>query len=243
MKNISHISICFIVLSIFCSYKASAQFKVEDVLKKISAQYDITQKNRTAISLIILDSMLRAFVDSTKINYEYGGAKYWKEEYSKLGLEIGHYSENFQYSEKFLYDAYLIDSNSTYGSYTHYAPIVGVGLADRLGWFPNVNASLRYVQAYPNGHFIYDVYIILADFYTDLYMALRDGKEKADYHYDCLESYIDKTPISEQLSRAQKQSIYYYEQALKIRPNESNIKERIIEVKNGTVDGWSTCSD
>jgi hypothetical protein len=229
---------------VFNSFGMFAQFQVENVLNTINEQYVITQKNKSVGSLVRLDSMIRSFVDSARNSLSIGEqVKHWKDEYSKLGLRIGHYSGYFEYSEQFLFEAHSLDSNSSYRSYTLYAPIVGIDHSDRLGWFPHIDVAFQYVKEFPGGHFIFDVYVILADYYKDLYMALRDGKEGASYHYDCLEEYIDKTPIRKQLLRAQKSSIYYYEQALKIRPNHSGVKEILGEVKNGTVTSWSTCSD
>jgi hypothetical protein len=242
-KYILKLHIIISIIIIF-SCGAVAQFKVEDILKRISEEYKYTQKNNSVASLVRLDSMLRAFVDSARKNIAFPkAAKHWKDEYSKLELSIGHYSEEFEYSGQFLYDAHVLNPNSPYRSLTLYASIVGVDHSSGLGRFPYLESAFKYVKEFPQGHFIFEVYNILAGFYTDLFMALRDGKEGASYHYDCLEEYIDKTPIPEQMVRAQKQSIYYYEQALIIRPNDSGTKETLQEVKDGTVSGWSTCSD
>lgn len=233
-----------IALTTVFSIELCAQFKVEDALKRLAVQYENAQKNKSVQSLFCLDSMLCAFVDSARKILPYGGhVKYWKDEYTRLGLSIGHYSDEFQYSGRFLFEAHKLDPHSPYRPYTLYSEIVGIDDSDGLGRFPSIDVAFEYIKEFPRGPRASDVLMIIGDFYKDLFMALRDGKEKADYHYDCLKDYIDSTSISEQRVRAQNNSIYYYEQALNLKPDNAGLKGLIQEVKDGTVSGWSTCSD
>ena len=233
-----------LLLSAVLAIESFAQFQVEDALDNLTVQYKNTQRNRSVSSLFCLDSMLRSFVDSAQRRLAFGEhAKHWKDEYSQLGLSIGHYSDQFQYSGRFLFEAHKLDPNSAYRSYTLYSEIVGIDDTDGLGRFPSIDVAFKYIKEFPRGPRAPDVLIIIGDFYKDLFMALRDGKEKADYHYDCLKDYMDSTSVSDQLSRAQKLSIHYYEQALILRPDDTSTKEILQEVRAGTVTSWSTCSD
>lgn len=242
-KHMFKVSLALIVLTTLPS-RVSAQFSIEIALKTIDAQYEKTQKNKSVSEFVCLDSMLRAFVESAQRNLPFNRhPKYWKDEYIGFGLSLGAFSDRFQYSGRFLYEAHILNPNSAYRRYTLYAGIVGIDDTDGLGRFPSIATAFDYVREFHQGPFAADVYAIIGDFYKDLFMVLRDGKEAADYHYDCYAKYIDSTAVAEQRIRAQEISIEYYEKALAVQPDNTYAKEILKEVRDGTVSSWSNCTD
>lgn len=81
-----------------------------------------------------------------------------------------------RYDGTLLRQAHKLNPNSEYRRYTLFAEI---------GWeagswgMPDIKAAHRYEKEFPNGPFIEDVISIIARFYKDLYMVLRD--RRSDY--------------------------------------------------------------
>jgi len=224
--------------------QCTGQVSVESTLNQLLLQLEAVQKERTVENYVRLDSSLRAFVADMHRTLPYRQAQFWKDQYSQLGLFIGHYSDEFGYSEKFLVDAHSLDPTSPFRQYTLYSTVMGVRTFHGLGEMPQLDSAFQYVREFPTGPFSKNVYLIIAGFYKDLYMVLRDGKEgSAQYKYECFESYIDKSRIGEQRDRTQALAISYYEKVLKMDPTNAFVLEILPEVRAGTVTAWSYCAD
>jgi len=218
---------------------------VDSTLRQLEAQFARTQKNKTVEALVSLDSALRAFVDSIYKAFPYQDhTRFWNDRYAKLGLHLGYFTPYFGYSEQFLVEAHAINPSSPLRAYTLYSTIMGIQTSDGLGEMPGLDSAFQYVREFPTGPFAKDVYLIIANFYKDLFMVLRDGKQgDDDYKYDCFEEYIDQSPIQQQRDRTQRLAIEFYEKVLKLDPANSYARDILSEVCQGTVSSWSYCAD
>lgn len=173
------------------SVSSWAQDPVTSKIEQIYKQYLLTRRESQEVKikhLIQLDQELRALIDEPwmKSNKAFD-KKFWKEKYQKIGIEVGHYSEELEYSGKLLVEAHALDVDGTNGSYTRYADICG-------GWgsfsdcdMPNIKVAKLYEKEFPQGPFIEDTLIIIGNFYDDLFKAL-----KTDYKNDCFSTLLSK---------------------------------------------------
>lgn len=235
-----------IVLLFLCPLALSpGQSSVDSTLNRLLVQLRQVQKNKTVETLVRLDSALKAFVHTIHTAFPHQEhAQFWNDRYSQLGLHIGHYSGQFGYSERFLAEAHALNPNSPLRAYTLYSTILGIQTSHGLGEMPGLDSAFQYTREFPTGPYVKEVYLIIANFYKDLFMVLRDGKQgDDDYKYGCFESYIDQSPIGQQRDRTQRLAIEFYEKVLRLDPTNAYASNILSEVREGTVSSWSYCAD
>ncbi len=110
-----------------------------------------------------------------------------------------------------------------------------------LGEMPNIRAAYKYEREFPDGPFIEETLLIIAEFNKDLYMVLRDDHD--DYKYDCFKPYINGSPRLTQMRRAQQKAMSYYEKVITINPTNAHARESLEEINNRTIKSWSFCAD
>jgi hypothetical protein len=110
-----------------------------------------------------------------------------------------------------------------------------------LGVMPDITAAFAYEKEFPNGPFIRDVYLVIADFHKDLFMVLRD--RRSDYKFDCFAPYIGPEPWPTQRNRAKQRALDYYRRALALAPGDEQVRARLDETTRDVVRAWSFCAD
>ncbi len=216
---------------------------IEKNLSKLYSEYKETLTNSVPDYLVPLDTKIRKFISQLPKYREknvWSDKKYWNEKYSELGLYLGKYTDRLGYTGKFLSQAHQIDPNSKYREYTLYSEVIEETWHG-LGQMPNIKAAYQYTKEFPNGPFIKDVLLIIANFHKDLYMVIRDNEH--NYKFDCFKPYIEKTPYSEQMKRNKNIAIRYYLKVLNFDSENSTAKRFLDKIEDGTVNGWSFCAD
>ncbi len=162
-------------------------------------------------------------------------------DWEKMGVHLSHWG-HVVYTGDLLYRAHQRAPHSSFRRHTLFSTIMGVTVSHQLGLMPNIKAALQYVEEFPQGPFIEETYWIIAGFYKDLFMVLRDDLNEY-YKTDCFKSYIDKTPLPLQAQRAKSKAIASYQTILKLNPTNTSAAELLSEVERGTVKAWSFCAD
>ena len=67
-------------------------------------------------------------------------------------------------------------------------------------------------------------------------MALRDGRGKEDYHYDCVVPYFGRDSLVRLMHRAPQQAMHYYRWAYAIRPAPAEQAYYFCQMTADTVD-------
>lgn len=156
-----------------------------------------------------------------EINKNYPGSRsqiFWDNKFKVLGLSIGHYSDQLEYSKILMAEAHQLNPNSKYRSYTLFTEIYKKK-EFKFNDFPDIEKAMLYLKEYPNGPYVTDVNNILAGFYHDLYAALRERElvpmlEDRGVTYDCYDEYIDSHPEEANQERARKLGISYFEKVI-----------------------------
>lgn len=216
-------------------------------LDAVLAAYRAADGRHQVADLVAWDKEIRAALHwrETLTTPCYRENDLWREEYADIGLERG-YNLDLGYSGKLLVEAHALDPNSSFRQITLYSELSKAGLdeaaASSLGSEPAVAAAQHYLAEFPTGPFAVNVHGLLAGYYKDLYMALRDGRD-ADYHYDCMQPYFTDEPIPVQLQRAREQAIDHYQRSLALDRSLTWNREAIEELQAGTITAWSYCAD
>ena len=207
-------------------------------LPQLHAEYADSEKSLSVEKLVILDGKIRRLFNSRPEYYPCGDdTKLWEAKYAELGADLDRWGI-LTYSGKLLADAHRMNPGSEFRRYTLFSTVEP---EHGLGVMPNVKAAHRYAEEFPDGPFIGETLLLIADFNKDLYMVLRD--DLRDYKYDCFKPYTDRSPRAAQGSRAQAKAVRYYEKALRVNPAHARAKDFLEEVKKGIVRGWSFCAD
>ncbi len=173
--------------------------------------------------LVELDTKIREFVRSSR-KWEEGYRNLWKDTDKELGLNIGHYSDLYEYNGKFLKMAHSINPRSGLRKYTLFSDINSedcwVGNPD------NLKAAFNYLKEFPTGPFETEVYYLLGMFHWSLHNELKYNEEaiintpieklgrKVHYGDLLLLVYIKdlaEVPIKQQQEQARHTAIKYLE--------------------------------
>jgi hypothetical protein len=214
-------------------------------LDEAYAEYRALKQPPSVEKLVGLDQKLRELINRPwQERKELIDGKYWKPHWVEMGIGVGHYSDSLHYSGKLLAWAHKVDPNSRFRAHTLYSATGGDGGSSGLGEMPNLRMALRYVQEFPEGLFIEETYTLLGNFYSDLFQLIKDlGKHQGGYKYDCFAKYVDKSNLDSQLRKAQRLSVGYYSQALVVNPKNKDVREWLVEMKEGRPTGWHFCAD
>ena len=209
------------------------------------AEYKALKQPPSIEKLVALDQKLRDLINKPwKERKELIDGKYWKPEWVEMGIGVGHYSDSLHYSGKLLALAHRIDPNSRFRAYTLYSDTGGDGASSGLGEMPNLTTGLRYVREFPNGPFVEETYTLLGNFYSDLFLLIKElGKHQGGYKYDCFAKYLNNGNLDNQLREVQRLSVSYYSKALAVNPGNKEVRDWLLEVKEGTPTGWHFCGD
>jgi len=171
----------------------------------------------------------------------------WDDKFEKLGMGIGHYSDRLEFSMKLMAEAHRLNPHTQYRSYTLYTEVIGTNEV------PNAYKAKLYLNEFPQGPYARDAYKLLADFYHDLYAALRSMeaepiRERRDMIFFCYEDYIAKHPKDAKLERARKQAIYYFGKVLAAAPPEDPLRPMYADEldtlrKRDTDNSYHFCDD
>jgi hypothetical protein len=210
----------------------------------LTAAYHRYQMEKSPKSLKLLVELDRDLRTLMKQRPEYRPCKadidIYDPKWKAIDVHLG-YGEDFVYTGNLLYRAHQRLPHSPLRPHTLYSTIMGVTESHQLGLMPNIKAAFQYAKEFPRGPFIEETHWIIAGFYKDLFMVLRDMLQ--DYKYDCYKPYIDKSPLPKQAQRAQAKAIASYRTILKINPANAEAAKLLSEVQRGTVKAWSFCAD
>jgi hypothetical protein len=193
-------------------YSALKQ-KLEDIYTAYGA---LQQRPEDADALYELSREISSLMDKIHKAYPFGRSKaFWDDKYEKLGMYIGHYSDQLDYGGKLLVDSYRLNPDSRYGEATLFAAISGGGNMSELSGIPDMKLVETYLKKYPDGKHIVNVYVILATFYQNLFEELLAGKESPAIA-GCYDEYLAAHPEDGNKEAAQKKAIGYYRKLLSI---------------------------
>ncbi len=219
-------------------------------LDRILKEYTALPQSTDVRRLVELDRELTALADEIQKNDSEGkSASLWKKEYEKIGVYVGHYSNQIGYSGKLLVEAHKANPNSPYREYTLFTTILGEGSSHGLGEMPDIDQAKQYVQEFPNGPYAAKTYFIIGSFYDDLAKVIvrfvDNKKNNKDYKYDCFSSYLTNEPYQTQLIKAKALANENLDKAITLMP-ESERKKMNLDfwyVKSGRTYAWHWCAD
>jgi hypothetical protein len=164
-----------------------------------------------------------------------------------MGVKTG-YWDDLTYTGQLLVSAHRRFPRSPYRAYTLFSTVFGETSERGLGIMPDIRAAYAYGAEFPDGPFIKDVYLTIADFHKDLYMVLRDrltdvGADGRHYKYDCFAPYIGTGPWRSQEDRAKETALEYYQRVLRLTPGDERVRTFLEETRKGVVRAWSFCAD
>ena len=139
----------------------------------------------------------------------------WDDKYEKLGMYIGHYSDQLDYGGKLLIDSYRLNPDSRHGETTMFAAVSGGGDMSELSGIPDMKLAETYLKKYPDGKHTVDVYGILATFYQNLFEELLAGKDTPAIT-DCYDEYLAAHPEDRDKEAVRKKAIVYYKKLLSV---------------------------
>lgn len=168
---------------------------------------------------------------------------FWDDKYEPLGLNIGHYSDQLDYGGKLLVDSYRLDPDSRYSEVTMITAISGAGDMSGLNGVPDVDLARRYLEKYPDGKYLKNIYSILATFYQNLYEELLDDDKSPSIMF-CFNEHLAAHPEDKDREAVRNKAIGHYKKLLTFEhsaPEEykkklSNLENRI----DGRTRQWCT---
>jgi hypothetical protein len=211
---------------------------VEKVLRLAHQQYLEAHADRDVAALARIDGDLRTvmairpFVKASVI----------RPGYDVLGLQpMVFEGELLAYDGKVLREAHAIDPDSSARAFTLFSTIFPKGEA--YVDVPDVAGARAYLREFPEGPFAAEVHLVLADFYDDLYKAVRAGESLVDYKRACFRRFITSAPVQTQLESAQRKGLTHYRQGLALRPRDERARQAMQALETGTTTGWHFCTD
>jgi hypothetical protein len=210
-------------------------------MQGIFLDFQRSESPKSVEALVDVDHKIRAVLANRPRCLPCGDdSAVYDKQWAAMGVELGYWSE-LTYSGALLCEAHTKDPDSASRKYTLYSTVFGKTPYHGLGVMPNIKAALAYASEFPDGPFVKETLLTIADFHKDLFMVLRD--ERRDYKYDCYKRYIDNTPIAGQKERAKQTALEYYRKVLEIDPSNEEAKTLRDQVDRETVTAWSFCAD
>ena len=222
--------------------------KLKDTLELIFNEYSaLSGKPDEAEKLFLLDREISKTVKEIVAYYPFSlSYAFWDIKYLQIGLYIGHFSEQLDYSEKLLAVAHKVNPNSLYRKFTLFSAIFPEDFgSDVNNEMPDVEQANLYLREFKNGPYAGRVHGLLANFYHGLYNAIRYKDEEG-----CFEEYIKNHPDKLELKYVQLSGIYHYEKVISSEGKNANREwfESYIthykNLQNGVLGGGSQwCTD
>lgn len=231
------------------------QQRLDKALKEYqSLQYRKLKEKHKIKVLIDLDKNISDIVVDIHVNRESIKEPFWREDYKKIGVYIGHYG-SIAYYNKLLAKAHKLNSKSYFRNYTLYSKVFSQYTSRSWNAMPNVKAAEHYLNEFPNGPYAWKVNEALGYFYYDLFKVFRDvilnkkTNQKSDrIPADCYNSFILDKPYSAQFKATGIKSTWHFRKALVLFPKiktVGNIKEALEQIKHPKLWGgvWYYCVD
>jgi hypothetical protein len=214
------------------------------VQQGLIAAYQLYQTEKSPKSIKLLVAVDRKIRTLLKARPTYRPCKddndIYNPDWEPMGVHLSHWG-HIVYTGDLLYRAHQRNAYSPWRKHTLFSTIMGITESHLLGLMPDIKAAHRYVTEFPRGPFIEDAHWLIAGFYKDLYMVLRD--EHQDYKYDCFKPYIAQSPSALQAQRAKAKAVASYQLILKLNPTNADAAQILSEVQRGTIKAWSFCAD
>lgn len=211
-------------------------------LEAVFSDFDAAPVPVSLEVLVALDGRIRdALRDRPSYRpCEPDGTLIYDARWDRMGVRPGYWND-LVYSGQLLVEAHRREPGSILRRFTLFATVFGETPPHGLGVMPNIAAAFAYEKEFPNGPFIRDVYLVIADFHKDLFMVLRD--RRSDYKFDCFAPYIGPEPWPTQRNRAKQRALDYYRRALALAPGDEQVRARLDETAREVVRAWSFCAD
>ena len=222
------------------------QKRFKDGLAAIYRDFTKAGSPKSIAILVKLDRRIRTLLNSRPSYWPCGDdsaiyAQGWK----TMGVELG-YWVTLTYSGLLLDQAHAQDPHSPFRDSTLFSTVIHWDKFG-LGIMPNIEAAFQYLSEFPTGPFAQHTHLILAGFYKDLFMVLRDfkaeGPDEEDYKYGCYQRYITDEPIDKQRQEAKRSALEHYDSVLLIDPSNDWAAGLRKGVEDESVEGWSFCAD
>lgn len=222
--------------------------KLKDTLERIFNEHSaLSGKPDDAEKIFMFDREITKTVKEIVAYYPFSlSYAFWDKKYQKIGLYIGHFSEQLDYSERLLADAHKVNPNSSYRKFTLFSAIFPEDFgSDVNNELPDIEQANLYLKEFPDGPYAGRVHGLLAGFYHGLYNAIRYKDELG-----CFEEYIKNHPKETELKYVQTMGVYHYEKLISLDGKTANrewLEAYIASYKNlqnGVLGGGSQwCSD
>lgn len=171
--------------------------ELESIFQKYSA---LEQKPKDAERMYELSQALSQLIVRICKVYPYAQSQvFFKQEYEKMGLGIGHYSDQLEYDGQLAVRSYALNPDSRYAEETMLVAISG-------GEFPDVDMAAAYLKKFPATRHVRDIYWILASFHQDLFGELINGYEESV----CYSEYFSTHPEARNRAAVRQKAISYY---------------------------------
>lgn len=244
MKKILLRFCLFLCFGLSCNHVSSATFAQR--LEQIFLDYQALEKPKDIQRLVELDAALKRLENDV---HEKGVSPiFFKKKHTLIGVEGDHQSDQMVYSGKLLTEAHKINPNSDYRAHTLFSTVENKSKYG-FGDMPNLKQAKQYLQEFPEGVFAGETNSILGSFYDDKAKVLRNlsnSKYEKDYKYDCFKEFLSKDSYQTQLLKTRRLAISHLEKAI-LQTTEMGKKKRLrqelLDVKNGTSNGWYWCGD
>jgi hypothetical protein len=211
---------------------------VDTTLRRAHQQYVAARAARDIGRRVTIDGDLRAVL-AIRPPVRFGVLR---DGYEVLGLQpMVFESELLAYDGKVLREAHAIDPGSRERPFTLFSTIFPKGEA--YVDVPDVVAARGYLREFPEGPFAADVHHVLADFYDDLYKALRAEDRLVDYKRACFARFITSQRRQLQLDAAQRIGLDHYRRVLALRPGDQRARQTMQALTDGSTNGWHYCAD
>lgn len=237
--------ICFLIcIALSCTLSNAASYAQR--LERIFQDYQALEKPKDIQRLVELDAELKKL--EREVQDKGIMPEFFKKKHKLIGVEGDHQSDQMVYSGKLLVEAHKINPNSPYREQTFFSTVENKSKYG-LGEMPSVSQAKKYLLEFPEGIFAGEVNLILGSFYDDKAKVLRDlsdPKYAKDYKYDCFKEYLSKDSYQTQLVKARRSAIFHLSKAIPQTTDlakKKRIREELVEVKNGTSNGWYWCAD
>jgi hypothetical protein len=212
---------------------------LKDELERIYSEYSaLAMKPDDADALYKLHMETTSAVEKIDKYYPYDlSQKFWDNKYVKIGLGIGHYSDQLEYSGKLILDLHKVNPNSRYREEALWKSLYGeYSSGNYENNTPKIELIYTYLKEFPNGVYASTAYNNLASFYLGFYRFMRYNKNDPRKK-ECYESYMSQRPIKEQIQQARDKGIEMYQKAISTSKNPSDNQRyemRLAELRKGT---------
>lgn len=176
--------------------------------------------------------------------------KYWEPKYREIGIEIGHYSDDLEYTGKLLLDIHKIAPYSRYREHTLWASIWGEYYSGSYeNSPPDISLLYGFIKEFPSSLYVAPAYESIASYYHGYYRYLRYNKVSDLRKRECYDSNPLNQANKATLSEIQKKGIKAYDLAIKHskfadrRKSYRHERTELISGSDSEYDSWCDIMD